>query len=627
MRKRIRWRRRFYRTMLLYRNMLLCRTMLPLAAGALAALACVVVTPAAHAGPRAADRPARGARVPARPCAVLTGLPLPGLPGKDTATVTATEVAGSGCQVGIEITDTSDPRGGQPGQIGIDLTLPDTWNGNYMAEGNGVYCSPATFVTLASDQWLAAGYAISQDDCGHTGYPNHLTSLWVTNSSPPPSLNWNRIDDLGYLAQHLMAVESKFMIGQYYGSTARYSYWKGCSTGGREGMMEAEHYPTDFNGILAGAPALNWDQFMVAEMWPQLVMGWSADELPRCKETLVNNALARHCTDQDGKVDGVFDPRDCDVLKVLYSLVGTSTPCGTFTKIDAQVIQAIWQGPRLSGSQDNLLSGLPVWFGMEPGAKLSGAYVPALGPGGGLGLATTFHEPGGQWTGAPFIPSDDWFQNWIKQDTTWTYRDETYQQYWQDFLKSATYDPEIAADNPNLSAFERAGGKLIMWQGLADQLIFTGDSINFYNEILAANGGIGNTESFARYFLAPGVAHCGSPGPGSVAPANPMQQVVDWVQQGQAPSVLNASGSINGTAVTRPLCPYPDPDAAYTSGDPTMASSYTCRSTAQITNPLKVGSSAPRPESPARPAPPRPGENLYRVLVNSCPSFARFVPP
>jgi feruloyl esterase len=547
------------------------------AAAALAGASSAVGGPAAQA----AD-----AGTPAVMCAALTGLTLPGLPGSDTATVSANEVAGSGCQVGIEITDTSDPRGGQPGDIGIDLTLPDTWNGSYMAEGNGVYCSPASFVTLTGDQWLAAGYAISQDDCGHTGFTNALVSPWVTNSSPPPVLNWNRIDDFGYLAQHLTAVESKVVIDDYYRDRAQYSFWNGCSTGGRQGLMEAQRYPTDFNGILAGAPALNWDQFMVAQMWPQLVMEWNNDILPTCKENLVNTTLQAKCTDQDGQVDGVFDPRTCNVLGVLRSLIGTVTPCGTFTATDALVIQEIWQGPRYSGSQQNLLTGLPVWFGLEPGANLAGIYLPVAGPGGGLGLATTFQQASGQWAGAPFIPSADWFQRWIKQNTNWVYTDETYQQYWQDFGKSAQYDYALATDNPNLQAFKAHGGKLIMWQGLADQLIFTGDSINYYNQALAANGGIAGTQSFFRYFLAPGVSHCGTPGAGSIAPANPMQQVINWVENNQAPAVLNASGTINGQAVTRPLCPYPDPDAKYTGGNPALAASYTCDSRPQYTNPF-----------------------------------------
>ena len=149
------------------------------------------------------------------------------------------------------------------------------------------------------------------------------------------------------------------------------------------------------------------------------------------------------------------------------------------------------------------------------------------------------------------------------------------------------YDYALAAANPNLHAFKAAGGKLIMWQGLADQLIFTGDSINYYNHALAANGGIRGTESFFRYFPAPGVTHCGTPGPGSIAPASPMQQVINWVEKGQAPAVLDASGSINGQPVTRPLCPYPDPDATYTGGNPNVASSYTCSSRPHFTNPFR----------------------------------------
>jgi hypothetical protein len=540
----------------------------------------------ALAAVKAATAQKATATAPGEPCTALSGIRAPGLPGHDTATVTAAEVTGSGCQVGIEITDTFDPRGGQPGAIGIDITLPDMWNGDYMAEGNGVYCSPASFVTLSDDQWLAAGYVISQDDCGHTGYPNARVSPWVTNASSPPALNWNRIDDFGYLAQHLMAAESKYVIGQYYRDGPKYSFWNGCSTGGRQGLMEAQRYPADFSGILAGAPAVNWDQFMVGEMWPQLVMNWSHDELSTCKETLVNTTLAARCPDQDGQADGVFDPRDCNAAKVLDSLIGTVTPCGTFTKADAQVIQAIWQGPRWSGSRANLLAGENIWFGLEPGTNLSPGYLPSLGPGGGLGLADTVQTPDGTWAGAPFIPSDSWFQDWLKRDGSWAYTDESYQQYWRDFTASAQFDPELAANNPDLQAFQRAGGKLIMWQGLADQQIFTGDSINYYNRAVQANGGVGNTESFFRYFLAPGVAHCGTPGPGSVAPANPMQQVIDWVEHGTAPAVLNASGSVNGQPVTRPLCPYPDADAGYAGGDPATAASYACDSQPRYTNPF-----------------------------------------
>lgn len=165
--------------------------------------------------------------------------------------------------------------------------------------------------------------------------------------------------------------------------------------------------------------------------------------------------------------------------------------------------------------------------------------------------------------------------------------------------------------------FKAAGGKLIMWQGLADQLIFTGDSINYYNHALAANGGIRDTESFFRYFLAPGVMHCGTPGPGSIAPTNPMQQVIDWVEQGQAPAVLNASGSINGQAVTRPLCPYPDPEAIYTGGDPDVAASYTCSSRPQSAT-ARARQRVPARSPPCSASPPRRARRLPRATSRSC---------
>jgi len=387
----------------------------------------------------------------------------------------------------------------------------------------------------------------------------------------------------------VMAVESKAVITAFYGVSPRLSYWNGCSTGGRQGLSEAQKYPHDFNGILAGAPALNWPQFMNAQLWPQLVMLWSNDELPPCKEAAVNAALKSHCRDQTGQIDGIFDPRNCDVLEVLRGLVGTSTPCGTFTATDALVVKEIWQGPRLSGSQSDLQHGVPVWFGQEPGADMGSV------PGLTLAATTGPNNGIGPQVGAPFIPTVDWYQNWIKQNPTWQWQTETYRQFWQDFRTSGEmFNYALATDNPNLGEFKEAGGKLIMWMGLADQLIFTGDSINYYNHVLAAMGGVRRTEEFFRFYLAPGVTHCGRPGPNSIAPTDPMGAVISWVETAQAPQVLDASGTLNGTPVTRPLCPYPDPDAVFSGGDPNQASSYECRHRVEMTDPFVVGSDEDR---------------------------------
>jgi len=556
---------------------------------ALIAAACAGVSAASAPAGANAVNAANGAgvansvsavRMPVKPCASLTGMSLP-----DGGHVTgAAEVPAAGgipayCSVSMRVTNAADPRGGLPGDINIDLTLPETnWNGRYMAEGGGVY---AGTVAPATDQ-LAAGYATSTTDTGHQESP--LTSLWVIN--PAGGLNWNRINDFGYLSQHLMAIESKAVITAYYGVGPRFSYWNGCSTGGRQGLSEAQRFPRDFDGILAGAPALNWPQFMNAQMWPQLVMLWNDDFMPPCKQAAVNAALRSHCRDQSGQINGVFDPRTCDVLAILKGLVGTSTACGTFTATDAKVVQAIWQGPRKSGSQADLLHGKRVWFGLEPGADMGS--VP------GLTLASTTgpNDGSGPQQGVPFIPSADWHRNWIKQDQSWRFTDETYDEFWRDFRTSgAMFDDALATDDPDLRAFRNAGGKIVMWHGLADQLIFTGDSINYYNRVLKTMGGTRATQRFFRHYLAPAVTHCGRPGEGSIAPTDPMRAVIDWVEKGKAPAVLPASGTLGGQPVTRPLCAYPAPDAVYRGGDPNRASSYTCLDRVRPTDPWTVGDS------------------------------------
>ena len=528
-----------------------------------------------------------GTTTPVEPCSELitmTGLPY-GTHIVSAVDTPAANGAVAQCTVLMSAVDDSDPRG-LPGDINISLQLPDdNWNGNYMAEGGGVYAG--TLEPSPTDANVTAGYAVSQTDTGHEEDP--FTSEWVIDPLGPvdgsEDINWNRVNDFGYLSLHYMAVDSKAVIDAYYGLSPKYSFWNGCSTGGRQGLSEAEKYPTDFNGILAGAPALDWTQFQAAQMWPQFVMNWSGDELPYCKESLVNSALQANCRDQDGKVDGVFDPRTCDVIAILKSLIGTSTACGTFTATDAKVVEEIWQGPRDSGSQADLAHGRQVWFGLEPGADMGST------PGLTMGATEGSDAGVGPQVGVPFVTSYDWWRNWIKRDQTWTFQDETYSQLWHDFrtVKQMFGYALDVGDPTDLRTFRDDGGKLLMWQGLADQLIFTGDSINFYNHALEDLGGINATETWFRYFLAPGVSHCGTPGAGSIAPTDPMQAVVDWVEQGQVPDTLAASGTINGANVTRPLCPYPDPDAVYTGGDPTQSGSYTCDGTAQIDDPAIPG--------------------------------------
>jgi hypothetical protein len=317
--------------------------------------------------------------------------------------------------------------------------------------------------------------------------------------------------------------------------------------------MEAQRFPDDYDGILAGAPAINWPTFIPAEFWPQLVMLQAHDVVPQCKFAAATAAAIAACDGLDGVTDGVIDdPRLCHFDPA--TLVGTSTPCGTFTAADADVVRAIWQGPRWPHGEF-------LWYGLEPGASFAG-------------LANTIDSS----DGAPFSIATDWIKYFLLRNPSWDWHTATYPQFVQWFHQSvAEFEPVIGTDDPNLWAFRVHGGKLVIWHGWADQLIFPRGTINYYERVERVMGGERSTREFARLFMAPGVAHCG----GGVGPnlADPFDAVVNWVEHHQAPETLlatktDASGNV---AESRPLCPYPL-EARYTGqGSTNDAANFACR--------------------------------------------------
>jgi hypothetical protein len=364
-----------------------------------------------------------------------------------------------------------------------------------------------------------------------------------------------------------MAVKSKALISLFYGRGPSYSYWLGCSTGGREGLTEAMRYPSDFNGIVAESPAINWTRFIPAEEWPALVMNWNHDVLPVCKEDAVRNAVLAACNGTaDGANDGLIDPQAChfDASK----LIGLKTPCGPFTAKDAAVVAEIWQGPRGQNGQF-------LWYGLEPGADFGS--VPGLTLAGTLSVPLPFDPTGLALEPVPFSISDDWLRYFIHQNPLWTYRNETYQQYLTDFQTSiAAWASDLATNDPNLSAFKRRGGKIIIWHGLADQLIFPQGTVNYYRTVLKAMGGLRKVARFARLFLSPNSPHCGTGDTGPV-PSDPLAAAVKWSEQGIPPTTLPGSGTNpSGKALTRNLCPYPARIAYNGSGDILAAGSSHC---------------------------------------------------
>jgi hypothetical protein len=435
-------------------------------------------------------------------------------------------------------------------RIGIDVWMPvDGWNGRFLGVGGGGYAggNPNSMASPVSD-----GYAAATTDTGHQSTFSGAFALDANGR-----LNWTMVRDFSYVGLHDLAVVGKAVTAAFYGNPPKYTYWNGCSTGGRQGLAEAQRYPQDYGGILSAAPAINWSRFIPAEFWPEFVMLREGNFLPQCKFTAFQAAAVKACdTIGDGVADGVIgDPLQCKFDP--KTLVGTTTQCGTVTSQDAAIVEKIFAGPRST-------SGQFLWYGLTPGTSFAG-------------LAGTVTK-GDTTSGAPFPIAVDHIKLWLLQNPGWDWTTATYEQYDQLFQQSVEqYTDVIGTDNPDLRGFKKEGGKLLIWHGLNDQLIFPQGTINYYNRVTQFMGGTAKTLDFARLFLAPGVGHCaGGAGP---QPDKPFDALVDWVEHGHAPATLNGLlRDATGATATRPICLYPQTAAYKGSGPTTAASSFVCRS-------------------------------------------------
>jgi hypothetical protein len=422
------------------------------------------------------------------------------------------------------------------------LWLPDVWNRRFMGVGGSGYTCGIGYAELAAA--IRAGYASASTDCGVEANPRDGSFALRSDNT----LNLPVIENFASAGIHAMTVAGKAVTRAYYARTPAYSYFNGCSTGGRNGLMEAQRYPADYEGIVAAAPAINWTRFIPAEIWPQLVMNEGNDSLPTCKQQAFTDAVIDACGGADGVIQ---DPAHCRWRP--EQLVGLMTPCGTITTTDAAVVAKIWQGP---ASTD----GRPLWHGLLPGTPFDG-------------LAATTTDASEVTTGNPFpITVDylgkwllqnpfpvtvDYLGKWLLQNPSWDWHTLTYEQFDQLFAQSVRqYADVIATDDPDLSRFRARGGKLIIWHGLADELIFAQGSVDYYNRVVRTLGRR-TTNSFARLFLAPGALHC-RPGNGpapavatddDMSPASPVPAVVAWVEKRQPPRSLLAIKTNPATGV------------------------------------------------------------------------------
>jgi hypothetical protein len=492
---------------------------------------------------------------PARSCEGMRSVPLPNTSIEEAVLVPASAGAPSWCRITAIV---SYPATGDRFTVWVGLPI-EHWNGRFQGLGGGGYM--AGNIESLSPQ-VAKGYAAAATDAGlqraatEPPMPAAIDGSFALDGDR--RLNWSLIRDFAHRGIHEMTVTGKAVTQSFYGHGAPRAYFNGCSTGGRQGQMEAQRYPDDYDGIMSGAPAVNWTKLHVAQLWGELAMLETKNVVAPCKLAAATAAAVAACDAADGVKDGIISaPRQCTYDP--KPLVGTAMGnCGTFTGADAQVIRRIWEGPR---HQD----GTFMWYGAQRGADLSA-----------LNNSVAAAREGAAPQGAPFPVSLEWWRYFIKQNAAWDWRTltrDTYEQAWEQSLEEYTV---IATDSADLSAFRRHGGKTILWHGDADQLIYPQGTIDYFERIQRHEGGARSADGFVRLFMAPGVGHCaGGNGP---QPTGQLEALVNWVERGTAPATLLAvsRGKQDEVTRTRPLCPYPSVAVYKGHGSTDEAGNFKC---------------------------------------------------
>jgi len=431
------------------------------------------------------------------------------------------------CRVSATLKPTSDS------DIQIEVWLPaSTWNGKFLAVGSGGWGGSINYEEMASA--LRRGYATSSTDDGH--------------STPGASFivgHPEKFIDFAYRAEHEMTVEAKALIKAFYGREARYSYWNGCSGGGREGLLQAYRYPDEFDGIIAGDPANvrrnAWALWLAVQTFKD-----PAAHIPPEKYPMIHRAVLDACDANDGLKDGLIEnPQSCHVeFKKIECKSANGPDC--LTPRQVQTAQTMI-------SPATTASGKVLFPRLEPGTELRWARL-AGGP----------------------QPADlflDQFRYVVYHDPNWDWRTFDLE---RDAAKADATNKEVDDLDPHLASFANHGGKLLIYHGWADQQVAPGSSIEFYKSAVELSDNPAKSSNWIRLFMAPGMAHCsGGEGPDSFDSISVIEQ---WVEQGQAPSQIVAAhhNAAHEVDRTRPLCPYPQVARYNGTGSIDEASSFSC---------------------------------------------------
>jgi len=499
-------------------------------------------------------------------CASIATLAsLAGLPHYPTAIASATVVpASAGNATTPPNPDYCNVQGMIAPQTHFDLQLPlTTWQGRYLQNGCGGYCGTVSGQTFPTcDATLQGDFAMATDDEGH------VTAAGLGGGGLFAFNDEKLRTEYGYQSEQALYVVARYIINYFYGQRPNYSYFNGCSDGGREAMEMAERYPDDFNGIIAGAPEIIAGPLNAeAQTWFYKVNTDANGNaiLTDNKLAALQAAVIKACGGDDGVAgDGIItDPQDChfDPASIECAAGADSNSC--LTPAQVQVVREFYRGA--TDPQGRLLypGGAP--YGSEGGWSVF--ELPPSPNGGNVPTTESLDYAG---LSQPYLRYQLLEPGQLGPDPSqWQFTDAGFRSM---FPVADTWD----AMDTNLSAFRRHGGKLIMWQGWADNAIPPTGTVDYYDTLATRNGGYGRTQNFARLFMEPTVYHCGG-GYASAVQPDLILPMVEWVEKSAPPgtttSPLTISYTVNGSSLSRPVYPYPD-IPKYQGGNPDDASSF-----------------------------------------------------
>lgn len=475
-------------------------------------------------------------------CPDLASQPLPRTTIQSSAMVTSGEFAPPGMSAAIQqlprfcrVTGTIKPSADS--DIRFEVWLPDEadWNSRYLGAGNGGFAGSINYGGIAAA--VQNGYATASTDTGHatTGAFN-IDASWA-NGHPEKLL------DYGYRAIHETTVVAKALVKAYYTKPVQHCYFSSCSNGGRQALMEAQRFPEDFDGIIAGAPANNFTHIAAAFMWNALAL--TAAYIPSAKLPAIEAASANACDAADGVKDGVLDdPRKCKFDPSTLLCKGEeSASCLTAGQVET--LRKIHAGP-----------GRQILAGFEPGGET------------GLGGWAAWITGGGLTRSAQFAFGSQLYAHMVFANKDWDYK--TFNLARDTKIGDQKIGRVLNAMDANLKPFVKRGGKLILYHGWCDAALPPRNTIDYY-EAVRAKMGMKQADAFLRLYMLPGVQHCGGgPGPNHMgefdkepdAASNMLLALERWVESGVAPAGLTAvrykgDRRTAGIERTRPICAYP----------------------------------------------------------------------